>query len=302
MHAGYVEVYFWIVAPCMALSIALFVFWLAEPAEVVVRRIKEDANAFPEQFVELLDRVGIDPSPNSGAYDKVRDLVNAFGTCVTSFTLIICAALIPSVQNAAKIVTYYQIMEVCMRAMAALFTLIAVTTMIICYSGLVYKTMQSSLVPLTPAADFWVTLSAGAMIALALVMMPVGLLGVLAEYFNDQQRTRLYAKLAYYLTFPVGLFATIAFAVGFGGAAGFVDANCRSLLVYGSEAWFAEKRIRGLNCSKYYGEYESAGSSLTARVATSSLLRCNHAEDVAFAWEYSDPTSCTGQLCVHRGL
>ena len=281
----------------MACSIALLVLWLAEPADVTLRKIKDDANAFPERFVDLLNRIGIDPTPNSGSYGKVRDLVNVFGTCVTTSTVILCVALIPSVQNAAKIVTYYQIMEVCMRAMAALFTIIAVTTIIICYSGLVYKTMQSSLVPLTAASDFWISLSAGAMIALAMAMIPVGLLGVLAEYFNDQERTRLYAKLAYYLAYPVGLFATVAFACGFGAADGFVNANCRSLLVFGSEAWYGERRIRGLNCSKYYGEYTSEGSSLSVSVTTSSLLRCNQVEDVAFAWEYSDPTSCTGQLC-----
>ena len=111
-----------------------------------------------------------------------------------------------------------------MRVMALIFTVIGVTIIVLAYSGLIYKEMQAELVPLTPSWDFWINLSFGFVIALALLMMPVGLLGVLSEYYDDNKRALLFAKLADWLVLPTAIFAAVACACGFGDPGSFACA------------------------------------------------------------------------------
>ena len=100
----------------------------------MVQKIKDDANNFPAKYLETLSHLGIDSDPNSGSFDEVRRFVYLFGAAVQAFTITLCVMLLPAVYSAARIVTVYQIVVVCTRAMAVLFITIGITLVVLAYS------------------------------------------------------------------------------------------------------------------------------------------------------------------------
>ena len=214
------------------------------------------------------------------------------GYLVVGVNCTLLVILIPALYSAARIVTFYQIMEGTMRNMAVAYTLLGGALMTIGAMGLVFNKAQGHLVPLSSGWELFVTLALVMILALGVLIIPLGVLGLLAEYYDDPKRSALFSRIARTFVLPVLLLASVTMAGASGSFDSFVSDNCRQLLQFGSDTWYAGDNFK---CTKYYGEV-SGPNNTVASIGRSSHLQCNSEDDVVYAWEYNNPARCSGHM------
>ena len=94
--------------------------------------------------------------------------------------------------------------------MAAMYTLIGTALVLVALLGFSFKGAQGELVDLRPFWDVFVSLSLVGLMGLGLLIMPLGVLGMLAELYDDSQRIDLFARLATGFIPPFVILAMVA--------------------------------------------------------------------------------------------
>ena len=284
------ELYFWTMICTLVVLVGGTIIVFLDGYRQNVQ-IADTAARFPDEFRSVASRYSIDTSPGSGSVEATSQLTwmvdvgFAIGSAVTTLS---CGWLLKA---AKEMVTTFEIMEGMMRWMAVLYTFVGGLLLYLGSVAIAFITEQAQVSPL-PVVWFWFLTSFFTFqMAQGLLMVPVGLLGVLAKRKDDYNQMKVFITLAKYNMISLVLDATIATVIGAGALDGLADQHCKELLQFGHRDWFSSlsgRAFAGHGCSKYYGQALAVDESGVMQPSSGSVgpwVTCNDPSEQVYAWE-----------------
>ena len=283
------EFYFWaMVAAILAVVVLTTLDLVSLMNGEVDAAITAEASRFPVRFQGVATALGVDPTPNTGATDSVKDSVEVLvmANCFIAFLLLVF--LIPSLYYIVKIVSLFEILQGLVRnvTIIALFVLV----WILMLSSQAITLTSTVIVGSMCAEDVWVLYL---MVALSLVIstflaFPVTCFGLVAAAQESVEKLGRFQYLSWAVAtiqLPIGIcliFAASSILNDYFGC------NCRAVTQSLHQDSLAS--LPGFSgCTKYYGAATSfLDGALTVdpdHPSVGLLTSCLDPADRAFAWD-----------------